>query len=190
MPFAMELPAVPTEQRSRERIVCDLGAALGDLMGHYGVPLTEIVFGPPRPGPAQRQVAAVIGFGGEHLGGTMVIQAPRSLIAGCLPSPLLRARGDAAVADWIGELANQLLGRLKSRLVRCGASFMMTPPTHLMGNELEIFSDAPGISWLHAPTADGAVVSVMIDLRLAESFVLGVDTVDEESLDEGEMLVL
>ncbi len=185
----------PPEIGARERIVEQLSEALSALMSHYGVELEEIGIcaAPAAETSTARQVAAVIGFAGAHVGGTLVLQAPCEIIAACLPLSDLQRRGDAAIGDWMGELSNQLLGRLKSKVGRFGVDFLLTPPTHLMGNALQVWPFAiERTVWLSARTPEGGALVGMFDLQLGPGLVLTEPAPEDEddAFGEGDMMLL
>src|SRR3712207_5588727 len=67
-------------------------------------------------------MAAFIGFPGEQVRGHLVIGMPLPLVAQTLPPELAELSRQPAdplglMQDWIAELANQLLGRFKNRLL-------------------------------------------------------------------------
>lgn len=101
------------------------GQAWIELMADYGVPLTKI-----DPGWETRTDEAVlfgvIGFGGRGVRATCLLGAEGGLVeASCRVSGRPR--------DWIAELANQLIGRAKMKLVSHGLTVTMTTPLALSG---------------------------------------------------------
>jgi CheY-specific phosphatase CheX len=85
-------------------------------------------------------MAAFIGFLGDTIRGALVIGAPSVLIAQALPSHARGARvSDEDQRDWAGELANQLLGRMKIKLAMYGIEFEMSTPCAVVGNDLRSF---------------------------------------------------
>jgi CheY-specific phosphatase CheX len=74
-------------------------------------------------------LVSVIGFAGREVSGTLVL--------GTTAEPLEVSKPDAASArDWIAELANQLLGRIKNKVLRCGIEFYAMPPAVVSGSHL------------------------------------------------------
>ena len=60
-------------------------------------------------------LSGVMGFVEEHLSGTCVLAAPRDALMATAPA-------GARPRDWVGELTNQLVGRLKAKLMAQGFS--------------------------------------------------------------------
>jgi CheY-specific phosphatase CheX len=102
------------------------GAACAELMQAYGVELRpslgwtesdEVVF------------SGVMGFVGEQVRGTCLLAAPQATVEAAAPQ-------GASARDWAGELANQLVGRLKAKLMARGASIALSTPVVLRGVKL------------------------------------------------------
>lgn len=74
--------------------------------------------------------AGVIGFTGHNIRGTLVLAPTRSLLESS------HQASPAALGDWAGELANQLLGRIKNRLRGYGVEIHVTTPVILRGISL------------------------------------------------------
>jgi CheY-specific phosphatase CheX len=108
--------------------------------------------------PPEDGLLAIIGFAGGEKGmrGSLVLSANRGLLARSRPVPQSQTVAPTAAAprsagpdtapnsgvdalqDWIGELANQLLGRLKSRLLAHGVAIQLGTPTTVSGLELRV----------------------------------------------------
>jgi hypothetical protein len=96
-----------------------------ELLAAYGVELTPTEAG-WEANAEEPVLFGVIGFGGKGVRATCLIGAERTLVeASC------RAR--SRPRDWIAELANQLVGRLKMKLLSHGVSVTMTTPLALSG---------------------------------------------------------
>ena len=107
---------------------------------------------------------AVMGFGGKEMRGALVLAST--------PEPLERTNPGAldSQRDWICELSNQLMGRVKNRLLPLGVEVHLATPAGLSGDNL-----SPTPSKLRAPQvfeAAGGFLCVWIDCQYAEGFVL------------------
>jgi CheY-specific phosphatase CheX len=80
-------------------------------------------------------VLAFIGFFGDGLRGTLVVDACRALLARSYPA-CGHAPDDDDLIDWSGELANLLLGRLKSELLGCGVAIRVGTPAVVSGEAM------------------------------------------------------
>jgi hypothetical protein len=73
--------------------------------------------------------SGVMGFVGDSVRGTCLLAAPEGTIRAAAPHA-------AAARDWIGELANQLVGRLKAKLMARGGTIALSTPVVLRGVKL------------------------------------------------------
>jgi hypothetical protein len=96
-----------------------------ELLAAYGVEVTATAAGWENH-TDEPVLFGVIGFGGKGMRATCLIGAERTLVeASC--------RAKSRPRDWIAELANQLVGRLKMKLLGYGVSVTMTTPLALSG---------------------------------------------------------
>jgi hypothetical protein len=86
------------------------------------------------------QVVGFISFEGEQMMGKLMLSAPWALLRRA--HPLARdgvPLPEQELRDWICELLNQLLGRLKNLLTAHGVSFKVGIPRYFMGADLHHF---------------------------------------------------
>jgi hypothetical protein len=97
----------------------DLGEALRacciELMSDYGVQATWIQE-PRSPAPPLSAFIAVAEFAGEDVHGSVGLRATRGVLAQTARD-VIDSESHRLLADWTCELVNQLLGRLKSKLL-------------------------------------------------------------------------
>jgi hypothetical protein len=113
-------------------------SACEELFALYGIDL-ERLEDDAQPEGAEFTLGSVIGFSGKAVRGTLVLA-----LTGQLPglSNPIRTQVDGAGRtahedrDWVGELSNQLLGRIKSRLLRRGVEIYAHLPAVLQGRNL------------------------------------------------------
>jgi chemotaxis protein CheX len=86
-------------------------------------------------------LASAIGLSGSTVRGALVVVARPSFFKLTYPSELGVPRSDDDVADWAGEVANQLLGRIKNRLSTYGLDFTTSTPTVVRGDRLQLRID-------------------------------------------------
>lgn len=90
---------------------------------------------------AHTELAAVIGFSGERVRGTVGLTATLTALSATHPSALV---GDPTtprmLEDWLGELANQVMGRIKAQLRRRGVTVWMSTPIVLRGLSILVTS--------------------------------------------------
>jgi len=113
-------------------------AACEELFGGYGVAVQRA---DEREEPVSPEflLCSVIGFTGRDLRGTLVLALTEELsglsnpvagtVSGAGPAPVVQR-------DWVGELSNQLLGKVKLELLRCGVEIYMNLPAVLLGQHL------------------------------------------------------
>ena len=96
---------------------------------------------PTTPSTDTSSTLSVIGFAGKQVRGSLVL---------CLYPGLLRASyptkdelTDEDLLAWSGELSNQLLGRLKNKLVARGVSINLSKPTALSGTGMRFGTALP-----------------------------------------------
>jgi len=92
--------------------------------------------------------------------------------------------------DWLAESANQLLGRLKNKLLRYGVVLSIALPTVLQGVRLQFLGTGTTTLWTHALDSDLGPFWVWLDVRCNEQLVLAeVDDPSVEGAPEGELLL-
>jgi hypothetical protein len=119
---------------------------LGDLFAAYGVSLKGNEAAPESTGGAPTfAYLGVAGFRGPYFNGYIVLEANEAFLRHTNPTT-------SSCLDWMGELANQFLGRVKNRLLREGIQIQSIPPLVAAGH---------AASSLYAQ--DGATLSVLSD---------------------------
>jgi len=135
------------------------------------------------PAAEELTLCGVMGFGGQQLRGALVLATGRGPLALTNPGNLGSPR------DWVCELANQLMGRVKNRLLGRGVQIHLATPAGLSGENL---NPTPGK--LRAPQVFGTengYVCVWIDCELADGFQLPEAPASsaEAAIPEGETLL-
>jgi CheY-specific phosphatase CheX len=139
-----------------------------------------------RPG----EFVAVIGFSGESVRGAVGLALRGDLVA----NALRRSGADAAVRgacdDFVAELANQLLGRVKNKMLRYGTELALALPMVLRGIELRLVGAGGENVWAYCFSSTDGGVSVWFDARFDQSFQLELqDNPELEGAPEGEMMM-
>lgn len=98
-----------------------------ELMADYGITLS------PRVGckmsPNEPVLFGIIGFVGSGAKATCLLGAEQRLV-------MASCRAHGLPRDWIAELANQLVGRVKMKLLASNVSVTLTTPLALSGVQL------------------------------------------------------
>jgi CheY-specific phosphatase CheX len=119
--------------------------ALVEVFASYGLSVREEATGESFQSVSARHAiaAGVVGFTGSSFRGTLIMAAPFALIADARPRQVrqqaLSKKSSSDwifIRDWIGELANQVLGRIKNRLHPYDVVFEVSPPAALSGSTL------------------------------------------------------
>lgn len=138
-----------------------LNSACVELFASYGVVVRNT--NDPRPDSDTPLLSGAIGFIGAQLHGTCLLAADETLVHGS--SPL-----EGRARDWIGELSNQLLGRLKTKLLARSLIVSVSTPVVLSGIRImplprgtlkpSVFSSELGhaVVWLEVEVAEGVVM--------------------------------
>ena len=136
--------------------------ACEDLFAAYGVPLTRAAVS--LVDSDEPMLCGVMGFVGQGISGTC-------LLAGTL-GPLQASCPESGRArDWVGELANQLVGRLKSKLLRRGVELIVTTPVVLSGVRLEPLPRGPLVPATFSTDSGTIVVWVEVDTTPGYGFI-------------------
>lgn len=137
-------------------------AACTELFGAYGVELS-----PSKKSWGsgdERLLSGSMGFVGRHVRGTCLLATTeKTLVESCPTNGTLR--------DWIGELTNQLVGRLKTKLLGCGVEVFVTTPIVLSGVRIQPLPRGnlePSV--FSAPAGD---VLVWVEVEADRGFALG-----------------
>lgn len=85
------------------------------------------------------EYASVLGFSGDLMKGSLVISCKKALLEKSHPNLAMEMPvGEPEVLDWVGEIANQLLGRLKNKIAATGVKFSMSTPTTMCGKSMQV----------------------------------------------------
>jgi CheY-specific phosphatase CheX len=111
------------------RTVASLAAvACTELFSAYGVELAAT--SEPWEQVEEPLLSAVMGFVGQKLRGTCLLACAQATTMAACPT-------NGRARDWIGELANQLVGRLKSKLLMRDIDVALSTPIAIKGLRLE-----------------------------------------------------
>jgi hypothetical protein len=133
------------------------------LWRDYAIELTPGTYN-PGVSSEDSMLFGAIGFVGESLRATCLLGADQQLLQAS-------GRSENQPRDWIAELSNQLMGRIKLRLLGCGVNVKLTTPLALSGIKLRplprithpplAFNSAfgPVVVWLEIESEPGFVLS-------------------------------
>ncbi|MEO8878692.1 MAG: chemotaxis protein CheX [Polyangiaceae bacterium] len=155
-----------TRPESTTAIQKDLELSAIELFQAYGLQGTR-ASSAMLPADGSETVVAVIGFAAQHARGALVLSATVSSASHWLKA-IAGPEVTASACDVIGEIANMLLGRLKSKLAEKGLNVLMSTPTAGQGAVAEIAPNGTS-SWM-AFQGEGWGLAVRVDVEFDESF--------------------
>lgn len=116
-----------------------LAACMVDLLADYGVDLA-----PVDPPLAPSEMVSVVGFTSNEMRGNLAIAATYDFFAGT--NVISTQPTDEQVRDWAGELSNQLLGRIKNKLLAYDLVLSMGTPMVITGLRMDVGKRRTGIA--------------------------------------------
>lgn len=174
--------AVPTESSALvDGLVLDVTRA---LFRSYDTPL-ELDGSPAQKTLESADHVGVIGFSSDTFSGSLLVALPSGVLERTIP-----ALGESLV-DWCGELANQLLGRLRNRLLDYGVSIEMTLPVVISGGRFALPAKTRPITRYFSFVSGGGRLFVRLEAELGPNVELMrvARTEAGRVLDEGELLL-
>ena len=164
-----------------DALVVDVTRALFDS---YGVKV-DVDGSPAEVILRSAKLISSIGFSSDALGGSLLLAVTDDLLAKTLPA------SDASLADWSGELSNQLLGRLKNQLLKYGVVVNLALPVVVSGGEFKL----PGRRRPHTRhvgfVSEWGRVFIHTEMELCANaqLVRQPETAGAASMDEGEFVL-
>jgi CheY-specific phosphatase CheX len=163
-------------------------AACQEMFGRYGVAVrrTEETAEPVSP---DFLLCSVIGFTGRDVRGTLVLALTEELsgLSNPVSGPVSATGGHMTQRDWVGELSNQLLGRIKIELLRCGVEIYLNLPAVLLGQHLAPLPRA-SLKPLKFTLSNGAA-AVWIEVEARPGFKIDMGTGGEHPPGAGDTLL-
>ena len=166
----VERPELTAELHELARAACI------ELLRAYGV---ELTLSPDEWTESDEiTLSGVMGFVGPKVRGTCLFAASREVLTAAAPP-------SAKLRDWVGELANQLVGRIKSKLIARGATISLSTPVVLSGVRWSPLPRTSGRPVLFS--ADAGILLVWLEAEIDSDFEF--QPVTELLANEGEFLV-
>jgi CheY-specific phosphatase CheX len=181
-------PARQAEAGSSLETITLVGALLQDavraLFGTYGVKV-DLDGSLVRRTLESVELVSIIGFSSANISGSLLLAMPSSLVERALPAP------EANLADWSGELANQLLGRLKNQLLDYNLAIDMSLPVVIAGGGLALPTRTRALEQFYSFASDFGRMLVRSELELnpALELVRELGPSSKQRMDEGELLL-
>jgi len=129
-------------------------------------------------------LCGVVGFVGEQVSGALVLAATPEALACSNPTT-------ASSRDWMGELSNQLFGRIRNRLLRRGLELIGTPPTVVRGQHLEALTSSRECRPIVLRSPSGGKVCVWMNCVPKDGLPisLSISDADRDVASEGSVLL-
>lgn len=165
-----------------QKLVAEVGAeATESLFDAYGV---QVVRRKERAIPDDAVLmCGVIGFTGPTLRGTLILAANDLPLEASNPVP------GSPLRDWISELTNQLVGRVKNRMRAYGVEIYITTPVVLRGVLLAPVPRSE-LRPMCFTAPNGGVLWVWTEVETPEGFLLGkIRDDDARDVTEGHALM-
>lgn len=173
------------DSQSQDAVDGAVHQAVSGLFEAYGYLVAPLA--PPQTTSADREcsdMAGVIGFCSEQVNGTVVISTSEDVVLGTVPAGIERPH----TSDWLGELSNQLLGRLKNQLSEFGIVLHVSTPVVLVGPKLRVFGSALSgvrVYRFNLQAATARPVTIMVELQAKDGFRLERMTTQSPNVLEG-----
>lgn len=147
--------------------------------------LPELATTAGQPAAEQLQIAAIIGFTGDNLRGTLALATDRAGLQAICDK--LGASTEQA-ADSLGEMTNLIAGHVKRRLCNLGEVVEITPPTVVRGVTIEVCGSSDLQRAEHRTGTDGNSTVAWLDYDSTDELTF-VENADSDSMNDGEMLL-
>lgn len=159
-------------------------AAATELFESQGIELRAVA-----QTESSMEIAATISFSADELRGTAGIGLSPSTLERLLTSAF-DDRPPSDPLDWLGEALNQLLGRLKNKLLGYGVAISPALPTVLRGIRLELRPAGLSSLWTYGFEMPAGSFCVWVDVHMLEGLTLAPRGGPEfQAVREGELLL-
>lgn len=173
------------------RLVGVLRVCALQMFGDEGLGAGPVEWLAEAPVERDPSVVATIGFGGD-MRGAITLHARRSAVISLVPRHhrSLVEGDDLALADYMGELANQLLGRFKNRLLSHRACLVAAIPTSSIGTEVRLGPSCYGASVReHGVLWEDGCVFIRLEVSLPAELVLEEASEMPDAITEGDVVL-
>jgi hypothetical protein len=160
--------------------------AWDELMNAYG--LTARAWGGGDPGHRGPGILSFLGATGTGVNLLSILNPEAKLLASLYPSP----GGEivpSQLEDWCGELNNQLVGRLKNKLLGYGLKVLVGIPSLVTGQDISALTPPESETRTYRFTAPDGAMALTLAVIVApglEPLALGAGEA-EQAMKEGEM---
>lgn len=151
------------------------------LFDDYKLPLLRVPADQVTDDDSELLYCGVVGFSGEQMRGSLLLATSREPLGRTSPT------SDASFREWIAELSNQLLGRIKNKLIPRGVTLHLSTPIVLRGQHLAPIPHTTLVPF--AFRCDGGFVCVWFDAELVQGVDLSQVEESAGLINEGESML-
>ena len=124
----------------------------------------------------------MIGFSGVQIKGNLSVWAATEIIE-------KTGNSNFDKTDWIAEIANQILGRIKNKLLRFDVELMMGIPTSIETGNLILNFIQRNVKKYRFTHGDGRQIVILLDTVFEDILVNESTKTADEAVEEGETLL-
>ena len=128
-------------------------------------------------------LAGIVGFTGEGVSGTVVLAATWQGVRWVLNSQ----KHAPDPRDWLREMSNQLVGRIKNQLLRYECTVYVTTPISLSGSNLHVGPSDDSTGMAFEVQVQGEPITIWLDIAQADWFQIG--EASQDVLTEGDLML-
>lgn len=129
------------------------------------------------------EVVAVIGYAADEVRGGLALGISKNLAQKTMPT------AETPLYDWAGELANQILGRVRNKMLAYQIDVQISTPVVLHGLGVQVAPPGHNGVKVASYRSGEDVVQVLLEARFEEGFELPERNEEDGTVDEGEMLL-
>jgi CheY-specific phosphatase CheX len=154
--------------------------------------ITEWKQAPAAKSDSEYQWTGIIGLSGDLIRGSLAITCQEQLLRSTHPNFQMEMPvTNEDLVDWIGEMSNQILGRIKNLTLEYSVSFSLSAPSVVKGQTLQVLGQAKKIIETFNFVADGNPVTITVVCVINPNFnfdtAVKIDKADKAS--EGQSLL-
>ena len=159
-----------------------------ELFRGYGLPV-EHSLGASAVNVQGPAVMAVIGYAAPTVRGALLLLTSRAVVAELQPAEIRTGPPtETMLRSILGEFCNMLIGRIKNQLVAHELLPLVSTPTTIFGDDLQLPVPTSGMSAWHRFASPAGDIFVRLDATFEAEFALGAARQGTGVAREGEMV--
>jgi len=146
----------------------------------------EVTLEPTQDAEGWMELIATIGFSSGMIQGALGIACTEQVLRASNPSAGMMELTHSMLSDWLGELANQLLGRIKREMLNYDVEILLATPVVLRGIKLQIENQGNSSGQVGFTSSHGEIW-VCFDMKHEQGLTLSYNPPeeDEAALEDG-----